>query len=101
MKLNFKLKKSFKKESFSVNPNTYFRFVVAIAFGVVLVGFGLGFYTFKEFGTESIEKVYKSNDSVELSKKEKIEKVLEYFSVREQKSVEIINSPAPVVDPSL
>lgn len=97
----FKIKKSFKKESFSVNPNTYFRFVVLIAFAVILVGFGFGFYAFKEFGKESFEDVNKIDQNVELSKKERIEKVLEYFAEKDRKSIEIINSPAPIIDPSL
>lgn len=97
----FKIKKSFKKESFSVNPNTYFRFVVLIAFAVILVGFGFGFYAFKELGGESVEKKDKSGGITELTKKEKIDKVLEYFTERDRKSIEIINSPAPIVDPSL
>ena len=38
---------------------------------------------------------------ITIVKKESIEKVLEYFSEREKKSNQILNSPSPVVDPSL
>lgn len=102
MKLEIpKFKKSFKKESFSVNPNTYFRYVIIISFAVILVGFGFGFYSFKEFGSDSSSTTNNYEKTIELSKKEKIKKVLEYFSERENKSIEIVNSPAPVTDPSL
>jgi len=37
----------------------------------------------------------------ETIKKERIDKILEYFSEREKKSIEIINSPSPIIDPSL
>jgi len=37
----------------------------------------------------------------ETVKKERLEKVLEYFSTRETTSAEILNSPPLVVDPSL
>lgn len=102
MKINFlKFKKGFIKESFSVNPNTYFRFVIFIALAIVLAGFGFGFYVFKEFDKGPALNIDKFGGNVELSKKERLEKVLEYFAERERKSIEIINNPAPVIDPSL
>jgi len=101
MKINFlKFKKGFAKESFSVNPNTYFRFVILIASAVILVGFGFGFYAFKEFDKESIQNSNEIDQTLELSKKERIEEILKYFVERERKSIEIINNPAPVIDPS-
>ena len=101
MKIDFKLKKNFTKESFTVNPHIYFRFVIFIAIGITLVGFGLGFSVFKKFDKVSSEQANETTEKAELNRKERIENILQYFVEREKKSIEIINSPAPIVDPSI
>ena len=45
--------------------------------------------------------IEQENDKKEITQKERIKNVLEYFLEREKKSIEIINSPSPIIDPSL
>lgn len=98
----FKIKKSFKKGGFHTNPNISWGIVLCLA--LVLIGsfFIFGYYLFtltdKEFVVldSDIE-----NGQTRIVTKERIDKSLEYFSERVKKSIQILNSPAPIVDPSL
>ena len=40
-------------------------------------------------------------DKKGMTEKERLTKALEYFSERKKKSIEILNSPSPIIDPSL
>lgn len=98
----FKREKSFKKrkESLWLNINLYWKLAIYFMFAVVLVSSFFGYYLFTQVNKELVLSI--SGDSqVETIKKERIDKVLEYFSLRKQKSDQILNSPAPIVDPSL
>ncbi len=97
----FKNKKSFKKEGFHTNPNISWEFILCIAFALVLASFIFGFYLFKQTNQESTLPAMGGNGQVRAVSKDRILKVLNYFSEREKKSAEILNSPAPIVDPSL
>jgi len=97
-----KMKKSFKKGGFHTNPNIGWEFILCIAFVIILASFIFGFYLFKKTNEEFIIPITDTNGGqVEMVKKERIKNVLEYFSEREKKSIEILNSPSPIVDPSL
>ena len=97
----FKKEKKFKKESSGFNPNLYWELAVCFIFVVILSAFFFGYYLFVKIDRKPILQVGNSSGQVETIKKERIEKVLEYFSLQQQKSNQILNSPAPVIDPSL
>lgn len=96
----FKTKKNFKKKNLELNPNFYWKLIICLTFILAFVSFTFGYYFFiriKEEPTFSAENTNKK----QVIEKERLEKVLEYFSTRKETSREILNSPVPVVDPSL
>ncbi len=99
----FKKEKNFKKEKASLwsNINLYWKLTVLFMFVVVLLSFFFGYNLFRRISKEPVLSTDDIGGQVETVKKERIEKVLEYFSLRKQKSTQILNSPAPIVDPSL
>jgi hypothetical protein len=99
----FKKEKNFKKEkeSFWLNVNLYWRFAVCFMFVVFLLSFLFGYYLFRQINQEPVLSSSDASPQIGTVNKEKMKKVLEYFSLREQKSIQILNSPSPVVDPSL
>ncbi len=97
----FKREKHFKKKSGEINLDLYWSFIFFMGFFLTLVAFAFGLYLFREINKELVLPVGGISSQFQTVKKERIEKALEYFSLRKQKSNQIINSPAPVVDPSL
>ena len=97
----FKKRNSFKKKSEEINPSFHWIFIFFMGFLLTLTAFAFGFYLFKQINKEPILSVNSVSGQVETVKKERIEKILEYFSLRKKKSNQILNSPAPIVDPSL
>jgi len=97
----FKLKKSYRKKDYKVNPDICWAAILVISVVMiaisVLYGFSLFFEINKDFTSYSIT----TNDQAEKSRKTRLENALQYFAEREKKSESIINSPSPVVDPSL
>ena len=97
----FKKKKSFKKGDLFIDPNFYWRIILCFVFLCMLGVFFFGWYFFKK---TSIENNISSTDTagqVEVISKDRIKKVIDYFSNKEKKSVEIINSSPSIIDPSL
>ena len=102
MKNFFKKEKKFKKEEESIwlDLNFSWRIAVALMFLGSLSAFWFGYYFFTKINEEpAASKV--EGTFTETVQKEAIQKKLEYFSAREKKSAEILNSPSPIVDPSL
>ena len=96
-----KTKKNFKKGGFHTNPNVSWEVLLFIALILILLSFVFGFYLFRQINKEFILSDSENNSQTKVIKKERIQKVLEYFSERQKKSAEMLNSPAPIVDPSL
>ena len=96
-----KIKKNYKKENFEINPNLYWRLIVSIFFVLTILSFVFGISIYKQITKGDTIISGNGSKKVEQEKKVRINKVLEYFSEREKKSAEIIQSPLPVVDPSL
>lgn len=94
-------KKNFKNKKSEINPNIYWNYVLYLTVVLILGAFAFGFYVFiridKDFTTISDEQKEKTSTL----KKERIDNILKYFEEREQKSIEILNSPAGIVDPSI
>lgn len=97
----FKKEKNFKKESLGFNINFYWKSTVCFVFLVIFLSFFFGYYLFMKINKGPISKVSDDSSQIEIVKKERLENTLEYFSLRKQKSNQILNFPAPVVDPSL
>jgi len=97
----FKKTKSFKKQNFIFNPNLYWGLAICVMFFAAFIFTLFGYYLFKKVNKEPVLKESDIRGQMETIKKERIDKVLEYFSLREQRSSQIINSPSPIIDPSL
>ena len=70
-------------------------------FAVIIVAYFFGYRLFLKINKEPLLSGETESGLVQTVKKERIEKSLEYFYERSQKSDQILNSSAPVVDPSL
>ena len=97
----FKKEKSFKKESSGLSLNLYWEFSIFLMFVVFFLSSFFGYHLFRQINQEPVLEVNSTSPQVETVNKDRIEKVLKYFSIREQKSNQILNSPSSVVDPSL
>lgn len=96
-----KIKKKLRKENFQPNQNFYWRIIFLLAFLMILASFIFGLYFFMKTNKETSFIEENISEQADLVRKEKIEKVLKYFSEREKKSNDILNASSPVVDPSL
>lgn len=102
MQLNFfKNKKIFKKGGIHINPNVYWAASLLIAAVLIAAGVFFGFNLFRKINQELITASDSDSIKIQTTDGERIKKVIEYFSEKEQKSLQILNSRAPVVDPSL
>ncbi|MFA6177705.1 MAG: hypothetical protein WC694_02315 [Candidatus Paceibacterota bacterium] len=101
IKINlFKKEKSFKKKDFIFHTHFYWRIVLFCAVVIIFLSFLFSYRIFMQINQDHI--LSNTNDSGQspMINKERIKKVLNYFSEREKKSAEILNSSAPVADPS-
>lgn len=96
----FKTKKNFKKKHLELNPGFYWKLIIGVTFVLIFFSFLFGYYVFSEVKKDSISPLSNVIKKQPIEK-ERLDKVLEYFSAREKKSAQILNSPSPVVDPSL
>ena len=102
MKIHFpKKEKNFRKKSSEINIRLYWHIIFFLGFVLTLAAFSFGFYFFRQISLESVLEKIGASQQAETVKKERIGKVLEYFAEKKQKSNQILNSPAPIVDPSL
>jgi len=101
--INFlKKEKNLKKEKdVCLNIGLFWKLAVCLMFIAIITAFFFGYRLFMEVNREPVLEIGENNSQLETIKKDRIDKVLEYFSTRKQKSNQILNSPAPVSDPSL
>ena len=101
MQIQFlKNKKNFHKKHLQFNANLYWKLAVCEIFAVAIFSFFFSYYLLVKINEELVLPIDDSGRTDTVNK-QRIDKVLEYFFIREQKSSEILNSPAPVIDPSL
>ena len=103
MKINIKFskpKKSFKKHGLLFAPEFYWEIIIYSVFTLAIASFIFGYYFFTQINKETVPTEDTPNRKG-IIKTEKLEKALEYFSERQKKSFEILNSPIPVTDPSI
>ncbi len=99
--LKFKEKKVFKRGSAEVNPNPFWNVVLMFGAIMIVFAFSFTFFVFQKVNKEVISGSGGLGAEATVLPKERLEKVLQYFQDREDKSKEIFNSPSPVIDPSL
>lgn len=97
----FKIKKGFRKGGLHTNPDVYWNILQGVALVIVLGSFIFSFLFSKKVNKELVLSTENTDQQAETISKERIDQALEYFSLRKQKSNQILNSPSPVVDPSL
>jgi hypothetical protein len=97
----FKNKKKFKKGGFHANPNIGWEIILYITLCLAAFALVSGAYLFMRTNREPLAPVVGSGSHIKIVKKDRIGKVLQYFSLREKKSAEILKSPPPFIDPSL
>ena len=95
-----KNKKKFRKGGLGIRPDLYWRYILYMTFTLILFSCVFGVYFFMKINKGPVLPVADTSEQ-EAIKKERFDKILEYFSEREKKSIEILNSPSPIVDPSL
>jgi hypothetical protein len=97
----FKVKKDYKKEDFRVNSSAFWKFIVIFSLLLIMGAFAYSYGLFLRINEEEVLKIEVNNDKIGNKEAEKIKNALDYFSEREKKSIEILNSTPAVVDPSL
>ena len=97
----FKKQNNFKKKDFTPNPGLYWKIAVFGTFFLITLVALFGYYLFAQINQEFVLPATNESGQVPTVDKNRVEKVLNYFSDREEKSKEVIANPAPVVDPSL
>jgi hypothetical protein len=101
MNLKFlKKKKKFRKGGLGIKPDLYWEYLLFMTFLLAFFFCAFGLYLFIKINKESVSSIVNTNEQ-EIIKKERLNKVLSSFKEREKKSIEILNSPSPIIDPSL
>ena len=102
MKIKFpKIKKVFKKQDFTIYPGFYWKILLAVSFTLMLASFLFSFLVFLKINKETVISPEDLDLQTQTVKHERIDNVLKYFKEQEDKTNEILNSPAIVIDPSL
>ncbi len=102
MKLDFlKKKNNLKRKDFSFNPALYWEIIFFIGFILVVLASFSGYQLFLDINQESVPQTASTSSKISTVDLGRVNKVLNYFTIREQRSQEILNSPSAVVDPTL
>jgi hypothetical protein len=96
-----KKKTRFRKGGFHANPNIGWELILVLAFGIIAGLFVVSAYLFRQTNAEFNAPVSGLPQSTASIREERLQNTLQIFSGREQRSREILSSPAGVVDPSL
>ena len=102
IKLFKKERKFAKKEQESrLSISFYWKTAVCFMLAVAVFSVFFGYYFFQQINKEAVVDEGDVISQVGTVKKERIDKSLLYFSIRKERSNQILNSPAPVIDPSI
>lgn len=96
----FKKENNFKKEK-QISPYFYWKIILAVSLLIIIASFIFSYFLFIRIKQDFVLSQDNAGSQSQIVKKERIDKVLQYFSDRETKSNEIIILPSSVVDPSL
>mgnify|MGYP001607318652 CR=1 FL=1 len=97
----FTNKKSFKKGGVNANPNLFWMLLLLLAFILIIISFIFSFVLFEKISEEAFLENGIESKKIDTIKQERLDNVLKYFSDRETKSLNILNFPSPIVDPSV
>jgi uncharacterized membrane protein SpoIIM required for sporulation len=97
----FKIKKDYKKENYKINPNIYWKVTLIVLFFLMVGSFIFSYNLFVKTNKDEEINTENNSDKIGNKEEEKIKDALEYFSEREKKSAEILNSSSTIVDPSI
>jgi|GEM_PF-950982 len=106
LKFNFKKlqtlkgQKKFKKRDVYIRPDLYWQIAVYVVALSALASAIFGHFVFQKVNRE-IDTSSNSSSIKKIVDKERLDKALEYFELREKRSVEILQKPSPFVDPSV
>ncbi len=101
MRIKFlQLKRKFKKGGSGVKPDLYWRCILSGSLVLVLGSLVFGLYLLLETNKELVLPVI-DREGKEISIQKRLSETLQYFWEREKRSVDILDSPSPVIDPSL
>lgn len=102
LNLNFlKKKRVFKKNNVLPNPSIHWIIVFCFGFVSAIFIFIFSFYLFVEVNKETLPYYPKDDRQLKKIDKKRVDQILEYFETKEKISNQILNSSAPVSDPSL
>ncbi len=90
-----------KKDSQWRSLRLYWKMAVLFMFIVALGSAFFSYYFFRQISKDIIIEEGENLSPVRTIKKQRLEKALQYFSARKEKSTQILSSPAPIIDPSL
>jgi uncharacterized membrane protein SpoIIM required for sporulation len=96
-----KFKKKFKKHDLWSNVNFYWKICVLIVVGVIILSLVFSYYLFVKVNKKYDTSTISESDLVETIKKARLDKALEYFDKRAERSKEILYTIPPAIDPSL
>src|ERR1035437_1446217 len=97
----FKKENNFKKKDFTFKPNLYWKFTLLGTSIVIILFLLFGYYLFEQINKEFVLSLSSDNGQIPTVNQGRFTEVLNYFSEKEQKTNEILNSPVSVVDPSM
>lgn len=97
----FKIDKKFKKREHQPNPDFYWKIILFITSVFIILALGFGLHLFFVVNQENFYSSTEYKGQAQKINESRINDVLNYFSRRADKSKEILNSPAPVSDPSI
>ncbi|KKR67950.1 MAG: hypothetical protein UU10_C0033G0010 [Parcubacteria group bacterium GW2011_GWF1_40_6] len=97
----FKKEKNFKKKDFVLDALFYWKLAVGGAFVLIIASFIFGYLLFSKINTEPDLLNLNETEQIPIIDQDRMLRVFEIFQKREAETIEILNSPVPVVDPSL
>lgn len=98
---NFKRQKNFRKGGFHTNPDVCWEIVIYVAFVVTIGVLIYGVYLFHQIDKNFSAPDLDASKELHSVNQDRINQDLQFFSARDAKSLQILTSPAPFVDPSL
>ncbi|MFA5999625.1 MAG: hypothetical protein WC783_01435 [Candidatus Paceibacterota bacterium] len=97
----FTPKKKFRKGGLTTNPDFFWDAILLLVLLLIIVSFIFGFFLFKKVNNDAFSDYEITQKKIDTVSQERMESILKYFDARRAKSLDILNSPSPFIDPSL
>jgi hypothetical protein len=97
----FKIQKKFKKSEHQPNPDFYWKIVFFATSTAILFVITFGIHLFLVINKEEFSSAIDYKGQAQKISENRIGQVLDYYAGRADKSKQILNSPALVIDPSI